>query len=335
MKVMTKKCMLIMMAWLSLSGAYGQVEIRGTTIDKKHGSAVPYVNIGIRGTATGTASFETGEFRISIPNEHINDSLTFSTIGYKAVIMPIRQFSTDKQVVIKLEEDVIMLREVVVSYSRKASDIKWGLSGKSNSAMQFSSSEGGAAMALLVNENNKKVALEMATIDISRNELPEFKLRCRIMDVENGKPGKDLLQQNVVISSNIKEGLVPVDLSPFNLVLDRPFFVVFEWVLDKATSDYYKNLKENRPAWWPKGASVYNGKTLVIFDDQHKIAKKIPMTKEQQEEYERIRQRQTEFSTKKSKLKCFVRNSSMDEWTETERDMVCEVKGMEVSKTGN
>ena len=332
---MTKKSMMTMVAWLSLSTIYAQVEIRGTAISKKHGNAVPYVNIGIRGTNIGTASFETGEFEISIPNEHKNDSLTFSAIGYKTVTTAIWQLPTDKQALIKLEDDVVMLSEVVVSSSRKIGDLTLGLSGKSQSAVQFSSPDGGAAMALLVNETNKSLALEMATIDISKNELPEFKLRCRIMDVQNGKPGKDLLNQSVVISSNIKKGLVSVDLSSYNLVVDGTFFIVFEWVLDKATSDYYKNLEGSRPAWWPEGASIYNQKTVVLFDEHRNIVKKIHMTKEQQEEYESIRKRQTEFSTKKSKLRCFARGSSMGEWTETERDVVCVVKGAEVSKNKN
>ncbi|MBK7869772.1 MAG: hypothetical protein IPJ74_03340 [Saprospiraceae bacterium] len=124
---------------------------------------------------------------------------------------------------------------------------------KSNSGTALSSKIGGAAMALMMNEKSENLLLQAATVYIHENELSEFKLRCRIVSAEGGLPGKDLLNENVIISSSIKKGTLSVDLSSYNLLINKPFFLVFEWIVDKTLVDYYNRLATQRPAWWPKG----------------------------------------------------------------------------------
>lgn len=307
--------------------ANGQSRLMGTILDSEDGKPIPYVNIGIPGTSVGTASFENGAFEIVIPELHKKDSIWFSAIGYKpsrtlpGVIAP-----DGLPITIKLVRDVVVLKEVVVKVGKKVKPTQIGLSGKSFMAQQFSSREGGAAMAILLNEEGKSIDMLSSTIHISKNELSEFKLRCRLLEAENGYPGRDLLDQSVVVSSTIRKGSVTVDLSSYNLSVNKPFFLVFEWVMDRAMSDYYKRM-QSRPAWLPAGSLIENRKTIVLLNEKREVVKKIPMTKEQREEYETIRMRYTEFSVRPTRFKCFARSSSMGKWVEVERDVICHVTG--------
>lgn len=318
------KKLLIFLTWTSICIATrGQIRLSGTILDNEDGRPIPYVNIGIHGTTVGTASYENGEFEIVIPELYKEDSILFSAIGYKPLKKSIVAIPS---MTVRLIKDVVVLDAVTIKASKKVKPIQLGLSGNSNMAQQLTSQKGGAAMAILLNEAGNSIDILNATIHISKNELPEFKLRCRIFEVEDGKPGRDLLNQSVVVSSSIRKGNVTVDLSSYNLSVNKPFFLAFEWVMDKATSDFYKRM-ETRPAWLPVGSSVYNRNTIVFLDENREVVKKIPMTKAQQKEYEEIRMRMTEFSVKPSKFKSFARSSSMSNWEEVERDVICHVTG--------
>ncbi|MDX1939816.1 MAG: carboxypeptidase-like regulatory domain-containing protein [Saprospiraceae bacterium] len=306
-------------------------QVAGTIKDRDTKQAIPYVNIGIPGTSIGTASYEDGTFSLHIPDKYLKDTIYFSAIGYSLLKMPIQKFTQQEPIILWMNKEAVQLQEVVVrSKKGKSSKEKLLSQGlfikrKSNSSTALSSKTGGAAMALMMNEKSQNLLLQSATIYIHENELPEFKLRCRIVSVEEGLPGKDLLNENVIISSSIPNGLLSVNLSSYNLLIDKPFFLVFEWIVDKSLLDYYNYLETHRPAWWPKGAGIENRKFVIEKDANGKEIKRVPMTKEQQAEYEQIRLRTTYYATKGSPLKGYRRYSSMGNWEETTRDMVASI----------
>ncbi len=323
---------LLPLIFLFIKPVYSQTIIKGLIIDKSTQQAIPYVNIGIEGTAIGTASYEDGTFKISIPDKYQNDSLTFSAIGYFKERREIRFLINEEETIIELEERISELPELTVQAERLGKELEMGLSKKTlfsnERGTQLSSSEGGAAMALLLNEKKESMLLSSATLFISKNELPEFKLRCRVLSEENGLPGKDLLNESIIITSSVKRGKVTVDLTSFNLILDEPFFLVFEWIVNRQMAEYYDRQKNHRFSWLPEKATIVNRKEIITMDENDRPVKKIKMTSDQIKEYEQNRALSTEFLMRKSSLKTFERISSVSNWklARDGYDLVAKVK---------
>ncbi|MFM7856280.1 MAG: carboxypeptidase-like regulatory domain-containing protein, partial [Flammeovirgaceae bacterium] len=84
--------------------------ITGKVTASEDGSALPGVNILVKGTTNGTVSDVDGKFSISVSGP--NDVLIFSFIGYKSQEIQVgQQTSFD----VKLASDVETLSEVVVT----------------------------------------------------------------------------------------------------------------------------------------------------------------------------------------------------------------------------
>ena len=86
-----------------------QETITGIVTDKE-GNTIPYVNIILSGTSTGTITNGAGVYSINIPN--LLGSLEFSVLGYKTMIIPI---NNNRNINITLEESTELLDEVVLT----------------------------------------------------------------------------------------------------------------------------------------------------------------------------------------------------------------------------
>lgn len=86
--------------------------IEGVVVDKTSKQPVPYVHVFLTSGISGTITDLNGEFSISVGSVK-NDSLKFSSIGYKTKKLPVKNF-TDQQLAIELEEDRVLLPGFVV-----------------------------------------------------------------------------------------------------------------------------------------------------------------------------------------------------------------------------
>lgn len=66
----------------TVSVAFSQSLVVGQVKNQK-GEALAYANIGIKGGKLGTVSATDGKFSISVADSLLNDSLTFTSIGFK------------------------------------------------------------------------------------------------------------------------------------------------------------------------------------------------------------------------------------------------------------
>ena len=96
-------------ALLLLTVVKAQETVTGTVTDV-NGTSIPYVNILLLGTTTGTTTNENGTFTLTVPN--LSGSLEFSVLGYKTKTMPINNTRT---LAIVLEESSEVLDEVVLT----------------------------------------------------------------------------------------------------------------------------------------------------------------------------------------------------------------------------
>jgi Ca-activated chloride channel homolog len=106
--IMKKTLLFIAIAMVLLSGSFART-INGFVTDNG-GTALPGVNIVVKGTATGAISDVNGYFTINVPEGKV--LLVFSYIGYKQQEVEIKD---SKALAIVMEEDVVRLEEVVVT----------------------------------------------------------------------------------------------------------------------------------------------------------------------------------------------------------------------------
>jgi hypothetical protein len=99
----------------AFSYAEQSISISGVVSDKNTGERLMFVNIGLEGTLTGTASNAMGEFILRIPADQANKNLYFSAIGYKNQSLPLTSFVVNDTVYIQLEPLTYGLDDVEVT----------------------------------------------------------------------------------------------------------------------------------------------------------------------------------------------------------------------------
>src|SRR5690554_1365122 len=101
---------------LSLVSHLNAISLEGKIIDAKTKAPIPFVNIGLKNTAYGTASNSLGYFIFNLPEKGLGDTLYFSCIGYqtKAISVP----TYIRPVTIQLQPVAIPLNEVRVMPDR-------------------------------------------------------------------------------------------------------------------------------------------------------------------------------------------------------------------------
>jgi CubicO group peptidase (beta-lactamase class C family) len=237
-------CFVLVLLLLPVFTTFSQVMLTGKVLDQSNQSPLAYVNIGLKNTPIGTISNPDGTFSLRIPEKHKKDTLLFSALGYGKKVIPIRFLRVDEQQIILLAERSVVLNDVVISARKEKNKVyQLGNRDVSGGVLETDTLYAGYATALLIENTaaSKKqglefpVYLEKARLRILRNNLPAFKFRVRLQEVDSisGEPGADILQQSVVVESTMRKGWLDFDLTPFKLLSTKPFFVTFEQILDK------------------------------------------------------------------------------------------------------
>ncbi|MGB5691714.1 MAG: carboxypeptidase-like regulatory domain-containing protein [Flavobacteriaceae bacterium] len=225
------------------------INIRGRVFDRDAKKPLQYVNVGILNQGLGTVTDEDGLFELALPEELQNDTLKISMIGYQpfqAVINTLK--FQESQLKIRLEEQVEQLDEVVLSakaFRRKV------LGNKTQSKFLgagFGHDQLGAEMGIKINIR-QSVLIDTFRFFISYNRLSaQAVFRLNFYEVISGKPGSNLMRQQVLIPIEPKQtGEITVDLKPYSIVLEDDVIVSLEWV------DLKGKTKEGEAIFFPLG----------------------------------------------------------------------------------
>jgi CarboxypepD_reg-like domain len=106
-----KKILPLFFALTFALASFGQDRVvTGKIVAKEDGSALPGVNVLVKGSTSGTVTDMDGQFRVSVPSGDV--TLVFSFIGYQTQEMVVG----DRTVIdLQLDADVHQLAEVVVT----------------------------------------------------------------------------------------------------------------------------------------------------------------------------------------------------------------------------
>ncbi|GAA3627127.1 carboxypeptidase-like regulatory domain-containing protein [Flavivirga jejuensis] len=214
---------------------YGQETYKGQIKDSKTKEPLPYVNIGILGGNIGTVSDNDGNFQIELESKFDLDTIQISMIGYKNYIKIVKEFKKEMprlDSIISLEQEITELEEVVLS-NKKLKERTLGNKTKSKSMIGgFSTNQLGNEVGIVIKTKKKPTYINRFNASIASNKYDNVKFRLNFYNLKEGLPYKNILKENIILSTGIKEGVLSADLSKYNIVVEDDFFVSLEWIED-------------------------------------------------------------------------------------------------------
>lgn len=207
--------------------------VSGNITDAKTKKALSYVNIGVLGTELGTVSNKSGDFNLTLSRDHSKNVIRISSIGYQPVDISIDSiFSLNRNIDITLHEEISELNEIVLQ--SKTWKYKT-LGNKTESTFighLFYYQQLGKEMGIRMNVGKKPMFVESFNFHISYNRFSARSFfRLNMYHIENGKPTRNILQQNIIIPVDPKQtGMVSVDLKDYDIVLNEDVITTLEWV---------------------------------------------------------------------------------------------------------
>jgi CubicO group peptidase (beta-lactamase class C family) len=270
---MNKYLLFLFLATLNLQG-FSQKTIHGQVIHSETRQPVPYANIGIWHTEIGTLSNEDGSFSIIIPEKYFSRELIFSSVGFSSAFLKIDSIKNEAPLMVVLKEDILELEAVEIQADReKIISTQFG-NGKSlllNGQLHYDSLAAGSAMALLIDQGEADLPfVQEVSLYIAKNLAPEFKIRLRFLSVDSltHKPTSDLINDQIIMVSDIKKGWLDFEMKENIILTDNPFYLVFEWIMDKddreEVSRQYANYMQEYPDRVSYDTVIVEGKKLSI-----------------------------------------------------------------------
>ena len=212
-----------------------QVDLVGQVIDAATEEPLPYVNIGLVNQNIGTVTDEAGYFELEIPGNGFADAtLRFSMIGFEPQDFTLQEYRDQKILTIPLKEKATALEEVVLTTKRNKYQTKI-LGNKTTSQLiyaAFTTNKLGNEMGFLVRGRKNPMILKKFNVSLVENDYGPIRFRLNFYDLKDGLPNETLLNENIIVETDIQSGIVSKDLTPYEIVIDQDFFVAIEWIED-------------------------------------------------------------------------------------------------------
>lgn len=207
--------------------------LKGIVRSAEDQQPLSFVNIGLMNSEIGTVSNKNGAFEIEIPQSDQIDSVRISMIGFKPETIAIDDLRNSvDSLEISLEEAISELNEIVLQAKTWK---KKKLGNQSTSKFighLFYYDQLGKEMGIKLHVNKKPHFVEAFNFHISYNRFSAKSFfRLNIYEIVNGKPGRNIVTQNIIIGIEPKEtGMISIDLEPYELVLTKDVIVTLEWI---------------------------------------------------------------------------------------------------------
>jgi hypothetical protein len=234
-----KHLLLLLITTFSLSA-----QIRGVVKDSISGQPISYVNIWVENENIGTTSEENGVFSLDIKEEKV---LVFSALGYET-----KKVSSKKQTIF-LKPIAYELNEVVVENKKGTNEIKIGKYKKNKINLYY-----GAGIQPTILAKKIEFTHEIANYPyikeinfLTRCDIKKAKIILRFFELDlDEKPGKDYLDEVIIIEVKKGKQINIVELEKFNIKIPKEgIYIAFEWMIveeNKYTYEYTLNEENNK-----------------------------------------------------------------------------------------
>lgn len=230
-----KRFVLFVLVFLSsvsspfLLNAQDSYYIQGTVVDtSSYNTQIDFAYIGIIGKDVGTISSDSGIFYLKIPNQYINDSITFSRIGYHSKLMNIGDLINQKNIKIILVPKKTELEEVLVIAKGTKTKTRGNITRARGIVMAISSRTSGSEVGTIIRLPNEPVLIKSLNFHITANYPDSAKFRLNLYTF-NKEIGDNILNENIYFTIPGKYvGDFKVDLSKYHLLLSHDILIAVE-----------------------------------------------------------------------------------------------------------
>lgn len=235
---MCRSIFFISILFCFLSDAYAQVVITGKVLQASE-KAIAYVNIGIKGKNIGTVSNEDGAFVLNLRIENAQDTLTFSCIGFEDLNLFIPNIIKEKNSVFYLKEKFIELNEIVIT-SKKTSIKRIGTKSANPLLWGSATSKDGKDIVEMGKLFSIQDRLEIQKLSIYLKGINTNAVTFRInfYEIKDEMPAERIVEQQILCKKELSKGWLEIDLTAYNLVFDKDFFVSIEFLPEKGSKGY-------------------------------------------------------------------------------------------------
>jgi len=207
-------------------------KIRGITLDSTNAS-IDYVNVGIIGKKLGTVSNENGFFHLTISHQNLNDSLTFSRIGYSSKRISIAELIGKRDVKVILSPKISVIEELTFQSKRLRRKNKGNVARSKTVVLGVVSDSSilGNEVGTIIKLPKKPIIIKDFNFHISSNDLDSVILRLNIYDHNKDEIGKNLLNESIYFTiRNYDVGDFKVDLNKYKILVSNSVLLSTEIV---------------------------------------------------------------------------------------------------------
>jgi hypothetical protein len=203
--------------------------IEGLVIDLKSKEAIPYVNIGIVELSQGTVSDLVGKYKLDISCN--NDIVTFSSIGYETLYRKVEDLKYNNTIqLVPKDYDVEMIHIEAKRFEQE--EILLGVRNeKRGQSIGFGSAQLGTEIGAKL-EVKKPTIIKTANFELNHAKGDSILFRINMYDFSEGKVGRNLLEENIIIKEKQRKGTIVVDMEDYNIILNSDVLLTLEWLRD-------------------------------------------------------------------------------------------------------
>ncbi|MDX1471314.1 MAG: carboxypeptidase-like regulatory domain-containing protein, partial [Flavobacteriaceae bacterium] len=210
-----------------------EIIIEAKVLDRISNQPIPYVNIGFVDEAVGTVSDANGNFTLIYNEEEIDDNtlLRFSALGYKALEIKEEQLMDyfKRSNIVYLIPTPLQLDEITVS-NEKRSAKTIGINTLDQGTVGYWKDKEalGGEIATLIKISQKDTKLLQLSFSVVENVSDSIKVRVNVYEFKKAYPGEKVLLQNVYKVIDEKEGVVNINLEPYNIHVNEDILISLE-----------------------------------------------------------------------------------------------------------
>jgi CarboxypepD_reg-like domain len=194
---------------------------------------ISWVNIGIKGKNIGTVSNSEGFFKIYIPKERMEDSITFSSVGYYRHTVSVKDLIHVETDSLFLSPKIRELPIIDVLKKGKWKSKDYGLSRHLSGAYGIVQSERFndiVECAQQVELGDELVKISKFNIYLKSVNTDTALFRINFYRMDDTIPGKNVFEREIIIKQKISNGWLEIDLNSFNVWLHGDVLASIEFL---------------------------------------------------------------------------------------------------------
>jgi len=215
--------------------------IKGYIIDEETDAPIPYATVMFLRSGEGVIADYQGRFEIEL-NTNTKDTLKFTSLSYHSKKIDTKKIIEKNAFKISLKKKAIPMKEIDI----KASDYKEdfiGNGGIKNIGALYLDTHGQEVALYILNEKKIKGRIKELHFRLSSKGNIDAPFRIRIYEADSmGRPGKDILNDFLVVKPDTKNNWYKADISDYNIkVPEKGFFISMGGVFPNDYEFYFKD----------------------------------------------------------------------------------------------